>query len=330
MSALTIVLICVGALVGAALGLIGWGWFSTRRIAAEAERLVPPLGKFIEINGSRIHYYETGEGRPILMIHGLGGHYHQFRQPLMDAIGPGYRMIALDREGSGHSTRASGQTGRLPEQAALIKAFIDKLQLDRPMLVGHSLGGAVALQTAVNYPQSISGLALLSPLTQMMDALKPEFRRLYLPSPLFRRFLSHTFAVPLTVRNADKVMRFVFGPNTPPEDFATEGGGMLSLRPGHFYATSSDLVAIPLDLAQLQARYGSLKMPVGVLYGTGDQVLDYRVHGERMLSQVLNLDLELLDHVGHMPQYADTNRVAAFIRRIAERAFAVDRKAAVG
>ncbi|MBS9720578.1 alpha/beta fold hydrolase [Tianweitania sp. BSSL-BM11] len=330
MPVLTLVLICGGVLVAAVVGIILWGWLSTRRIAAQAERMVPPLGKFIEINGSRIHYYEVGEGEPIVMIHGLGGHYHQFRQPLMEAIGPGYRMIALDREGSGHSTRADGRTGRLPEQAALIKAFIDAMKLDRPMLVGHSLGGAVALQTAVDYPESVSGVALLSPLTQMMDALNPEFRRLYLPSPLIRRFLSHTFAVPLALRNGDRVMRFVFGPNTPPEDFAIEGGGMLSLRPGHFYATASDLVAIPLDLAQLQARYGSLKMPVGVLYGRGDQVLDYRIHGERMLDQVPNLDLELIDGVGHMPQYAETNRVAAFIRRIAERAFAVDRSVAVG
>jgi pimeloyl-ACP methyl ester carboxylesterase len=248
----------------------------------------------------------------------------------MDALGPGYRMIALDREGSGHSTRAEGRTGRIPEQAALVREVMDALKLDKPLLVGHSLGGAVALQTAVDYPDHVSGLALLSPLTQMMDALKPEFRRLYLPSAWLRRFLSHTFAVPLAMRNADSVLEFVFSPNTPPEDFATAGGGMLSLRPDHFYATSTDLVAIPLDLAQLQARYGTLRMPVGIIYGKGDQVLDHRLHGERMLEQVPNLELELLADVGHMPQYAEQARVVAFIRRIADRAFAVDHEAAVG
>jgi pimeloyl-ACP methyl ester carboxylesterase len=330
MQVVTFLLLFVGALIAVALGATLWGWMSTRRIAAEAERLVPPLGKFIDINGSRIHYYEAGEGRPILMIHGLGGHYHQFRKPVMEALGPSYRMIAIDREGSGHSTRAEGRTGRLPEQAALVRAFIEALKLDKPLLVGHSLGGTVALQTAVDYPDQVAGLVLLSPLTQMMDALKPEFRRLYLPSPLLRRFLSNTFAVPLAARNADAVLRFVFSPNKPPEDFATEGGGLLSLRPDHFYATSTDLVAIPLDLAQLQARYGELRMPVGIIYGTGDQVLDYRMHGERMLSQVRDVELELLEDVGHMPQYAEQQRVLAFIRRIATRAFAVDRSPVVG
>src|SRR5690606_2207883 len=152
------VLLFVGTLIVLALGAIFWGWISTRRLAAEAEQLVPPQGKFIEINGSRIHYYEVGTGRPILMIHGLGGHHHQFRKPVIDAFGPGYHLIALDREGSGHSTRAQGRTGRIPEQAALVRDFIEAMKLDKPLLVGHSLGGTVALQTAIDYPNHVAGL----------------------------------------------------------------------------------------------------------------------------------------------------------------------------
>ncbi len=320
MLALKIALVVLILAAGALLGVVLWGLIATRRIVAQSNQLVQPLGHFVQINNSRIHYYEIGEGRPILFIHGLGGHYHHMRRPLMEAFGPGYRLIAIDREGSGHSTRATGSSGRLTEQANMITAFIDKLELDRPLLVGHSLGGAIALATALDFPGKISGLALLSPLTQPVDTLRPEFRALYIGSPWLRRFIAHTFAVPLSVRNADATIDFVFGPQTAPDDFAVEGGAMLGLRPSHFYAASTDLVAIPRDLANQQRRYGELQMPVGILYGSADKVLEHEIHGLRMREQIPGLEFELLHGIGHMPQYAETKKVVAFIKRLAEKA----------
>src|ERR1043165_3664933 len=72
---------------------------ATWRIAAKAERLVPACGKFVEIDGNRIHYVEEGDGRPIVFVHGLGAQLHHFRHTLFGRFGPGYRLIALDRPG---------------------------------------------------------------------------------------------------------------------------------------------------------------------------------------------------------------------------------------
>ena len=80
---------------------VGYFVLATRKIAAAAERAVPPAGTFIDIDGDRIHYVETGEGRPILFLHGLGGQLHHFRHPLFHRFGHGYRLIAVDRPGSG-------------------------------------------------------------------------------------------------------------------------------------------------------------------------------------------------------------------------------------
>lgn len=329
MSATAIVLTIFALVIVALAGLIGWGIISTRRVVAMADKLIPPRGKFVEIDGSSIHYYEIGEGKPILFIHGLGGHYHHMRRPLMEAFGPGYRLIALDREGSGHSTRAAGLTGRLPEQARLIHKFIEKLGLERPLLVGHSMGGAVALATALDYPQDISGLVLISPLSQHIAEMRPEFRTLYIPSPALRRFFSSTFAVPLSVRNSEATLNFIFGPQKAPVDYPIEGGAIVGLRPSHFYATSTDIVAIPIDMPAQEKRYGEIEMPVGILFGTGDRVLDYRIHGVKLSEQIPSAELELLEGVGHMPQFVETQRVVGFIERMADRAFAVDRSQAV-
>src|SRR5688572_23864525 len=103
--------------------VVGYFALATRRIADRAERTVPPIGKFIDIAGNRIHYVETGEGRPIVFVHGLGGQLHHFRHPTFPTL-PGYRLIALDRPGAGYSVRAPGATSRLPEQAKIVADFI--------------------------------------------------------------------------------------------------------------------------------------------------------------------------------------------------------------
>ena len=294
---------------------------ATLWIAAKAQRLVPPVGKFIEIDGNRIHYVDVGEGRPIVFLHGLGAQLHHFRHTLFGHFGPGYRLIALDRPGSGYSTRANGATGRLPEQAALVRRFIEKLGLERPLVVGHSLGGAVTLTLAVEHPEAISGIALLAPLTHLETRGRQGFDLLYIPSRLRRWIMAYTVAIPLSLRYARPTMEFIFAPQVFPADYMVDGGGWLGLRPVHFQATSADVVAVEQDLGRIEQRYGEIVMPAGILFGTADRVIDIRIHGEPMLGKIAGLDFEPVDGVGHMPQFVEPKRVTGFIERIAARAF---------
>ncbi len=310
-------LLAVAALV--LLGLVVATWL----IAAKAERLVPACGKFIEIDGNRIHYAEEGEGRPIVFLHGLGAQLHHFRHTLFGRFGSGYRLIALDRPGSGYSVRAGGATGRLPEQAAVVRRFIEVLGLERPLIVGHSLGGAIALTLAIEHPEAISGIALLSPLTHLEARIRQRFDLLYVPSRLLRRVLAHTVAIPAGLRYAEPTMQFIFAPQTVPVDYMIGGGGWLGLRPAHFFATSTDVVAVEQDLGRIEKRYGEIAMPAGLLFGTADRVIGEAVHGEPMLDRIQGLDFERIEGLGHMPQFVEPGRVIAFIERIAARAFAV-------
>ncbi|MCA0277526.1 MAG: alpha/beta fold hydrolase [Proteobacteria bacterium] len=301
----------------------GYFVLATRRIAGEAERAVPASGQFLALGRHRIHYVEQGQGRPILFLHGLGGQLHHFRHTLFDRLGGDFHLVAMDRPGSGYSARPAEFSGSLTEQARLVRDFIAAKGLERPLIVGHSLGGAVALALALDHPDSMSGLALLSPLTHVEDELRPEFRSLYVHSSWLRHLLANTIWVPTSLKYAPLTLAFVFGPQQPTKDYAIGGGGLAGLRPSHIYATSSDLVAIEQDLASLEARYEELKMPVGVLFGTADRVIDYRLNAEPLVGRIGNLELELVDGLGHMPQFIEPQRVDAFIRRIAARAFAV-------
>lgn len=321
MSIVSIALWATAAIVAAALLAAAVQVWRTQRIAAEAERTVPPAGRFVDVDGNRIHYVEKGEGRPILFIHGLGAQLHQFRAPLFGRL-EGFRLIAIDRPGSGYSVRAPGASGRLSEQARVVRGFIEALGLERPLVVGHSLGGAVALALAIEHPEAVSGLALLSPHTHHTRKVSPEFAPLYIRSPLKRWLVAQTVAVPASQKLAAQTLAYVFGPQEAPDDYMTEGGGQLGLRPSHFFGASTDIVDLIDDDTPVESRYGEIGVPVGILFGTADRVLDHRVHGTEMVDRIPGLDLELAEGVGHMPQFAEPERTAAFIRRIAARAFA--------
>ena len=308
-------------LIGAIL-IVARPVFETHRLAAEAERKCPPVGRFVEVDGNRIRYVERGEGRPIVFVHGLGAQLHHFTGPIFDRFGPGYRLIALDRPGSGYSTRVRGATGALSEQAAVIRRFVEELGLEKPLIVGHSFGGAIALALAVEHPDAISGIALLSPLTHLETELRPEFRPLYIPSRLVRWVVANTIAVPRSYQYAEATLAYLFNPQKPPADYPTEGGGWLGLRPSHFYASATDFTAIPLDLGRIEARYGEIDMPAALMFGTADPIVAFAEHGAPMTGRIENLDFEVVEGMGHMPHFVEPQRVVAFIRRVAKRAFA--------
>ena len=118
-------------------------------------------------------------------------------------------MILIDRPGAGRSLRGAGSQANVFAQARTVAAFIDALKLDKPVLVGHSLGGAIALAVELNHADRVSRLALIAPLSHEQSEPPAPFKPLMLPSPLVRRFVSWTFAIPLTILTGRKAVRGV-------------------------------------------------------------------------------------------------------------------------
>lgn len=317
---MTMVLLVAVLVSVVAFGLVLFAAYTARR----AEALVPPLGTFVDVLGARIHYVERGAGpTTLLMIHGLGGQARNFTYALADRLAGDFRLIIIDRPGAGYSSRVPGRSTGPCAQADVVAALIRTLGLDRPLLVGHSLGGTVALATAVGHRELVSGLALLSPFTQKQGRPPPVFAPLDIRSSLLRRIIAWTVATPVAILKRREVLEVIFGPDPVPRDYAIRGGGLLSARPKAFVSASTDLVAIREDMAGLIARYETLRLPVGVIYGTGDRILDPRLHGERLLAQIPDAELELIDG-GHMIPLTAPEPVAAFVRAVAARASALD------
>ncbi len=300
-------------------------------MARKVESLLPPRGRFIEVPGARLHLHEFDGGAPdapaLLLVHGLAGQLAHYTYGVTDRLAGRWRMVAVDRPGNGHSTRDPDTPADLKTQADALAALIDALGLERPLVVGHSLGGALALALALHHPQRVGGLALIAPLTHMQETVPPVFEGLTIQSPGWRRFLAWTLAIPASIRNTRTTLEQVFGPDAVPHDFATRGGGLLGLRPGAFLSASADLQALPERLPEQQTRYGELRMPVSILYGKDDRILDWYVHGQGLADKVEGARLELVTG-GHMLPVTHPDVTAAFIDAAAANCHA-RRRAAV-
>lgn len=308
MSVIVTAVLAVLILILALAGFTAW-------TASRVRAALPPQGRFVEAGGIRFHVREEGNGPPLLLIHGLAGQMRHYTYGVVKRLADDFRVVTIDRPGSGYSQRGDDTPADLATQAAAIAALIDALQLGRPLVAGHSLGGAVALTLALNHPQRVCGLALIAPLTHLPDDAQPPaaFRALTIASPFLRRLFAWTLAVPGSIAGSKKVLEQVFGPEPVPQDFGTRGGGLLSLMPSQFIAASRDMQAVSGHLPAITARYGELRVPVGVLFARQDRILDWRINGESLAAKAPGVRLEVIDG-GHMLPVTRPELTARFIR----------------
>lgn len=308
---LIVAVLVLVALVGAGLAIFTY-W-----TAKKVEAVVPRPGRMINADGVNLHYVEEGSGPPIVMIHGLASQMQTYTYAVSALLRDRYRLIMVDRPGSGYSEAAAEAT--LSAQAATIDAFLRALGIYRALVVGHSLGGAVALSLALDHPERVAGLALLGPLTQTQDTPPEALRSLAVRSDFMRRLIGWTLATPFGILNRNKTLPQLFGPDPVPSDFGTRGGSLLVMRPWTYRNASRDLASSVGELPGYARRYGELAMPVGILFGRDDRILDYTSNATRIQAQVPHLHLDTIDNAGHMVPLSHPERTAAFIETMAQK-----------
>jgi pimeloyl-ACP methyl ester carboxylesterase len=305
-------LIPLGLLGVLVLGLAGWSAYVGRK----AEEMVPAEGAFAAVPGARLHYVDLNPeagGPAIVMVHGLMGQLRNFSHSLAGRLAADHRVILVDRPGWGHSLLDGPRPG-IAAQAGMIAALIEQLGLDRPLLVGHSMGGAVSLALGLDRPELVRGLALIAPLTQVVETVPPPFKGLLAP-PALRPLLAWTVAVPVGLRKGPETAAAIFAPDPVPADFALAGGGALALRPKSYMAGSFEIRAAPAEMAALVPHYGEMRVPVAILYGRADAVLDPALNGEKTAAEIPGATLELIEG-GHMLPVTHAGATEAWLRRV--------------
>lgn len=294
-------------------------WALTWFIARAVERRIPPIGRFVAVPGVRFHVIDQGtapEGQPpILMLHGLAGQVHHFNFFLVNALAKTTRVIAIDRPGSGYSTRDRNTAIRIDAQADAVAQLLSALQIDKAFVVGHSLGGALALTLALRHPQRVSGLALIAPLTRLLDNPPAVFRPIAVRGYLLRRLLAWTVVTPSFLWRGRRVLPMVFGPESPPPGYTLKAGGLLSLRPSQFIAAAEDLEGVVASYRDIPQRFGELAhppRPIGMLFGREDRVLDHDTHVGSLRAALPEVRVDSVSG-GHMLPVTQPTLVARFI-----------------
>jgi pimeloyl-ACP methyl ester carboxylesterase len=161
---------------GLAAGALAALWAYSRWLVRRSENLdladVPKPGNTIALAGVGIHYVDRGQGPPLVLIHGLGGSICNFRYNI-PVLSQHLRVVAPDLKGFGYSERPGAGDYSLTAQARLVGELMDRLGIPRAAVLGHSMGGAIALRLATIWPEKVDRLILVG--SAPPDRMVPRF-----------------------------------------------------------------------------------------------------------------------------------------------------------
>lgn len=288
--------------------------------ARAAERKNPPIGRFLEVDGVRLHYFEKGQGEPILLLHGNGTMIQDFlTSGVVDALSRSHRVLLFDRPGFGYSSRPRGRLWTPTAQARLVQNALRQLQVDRAVVVGHSWGTLVAIALALNHRERVRSVVLLS------GFYFPRFRFDVLvlspPAiPVIGDVLRYTISPVLGLILMPLLLRAVFGPSPVPARFAREFPISLMLRPSQIRASAAEAGLMIPAARELRRRYHELTQPVLIMAGTDDRIVTMERQSRRLRAELGNSEFREIAKTGHMVHHSVPGQVVSAIHQAASLA----------
>ena len=274
-----------------------------------------PPGQFVTAAGVPVHYVMHGRGRPVIYIHGAKSSVFDFLLSLADRVAARYTAVAFDRPGSGFSGRAAQDGGSPQAQAAVLRAAAAELGLQRPILLGHSLGAAVALAWALDAPGEVAAVVTLGGYVVPLGG-PPPWVVAAARSRTMLRALGGIGRSRLGRPLVDSALRRVFFPDPPPADWARLAPA-LALDEARLLNDGEDRKSAEAGLRALAARYGDLDVPVVIVVGELDRIVppssSFELRRALPRSEIVSLTA-----TGHMPQFTRPDAVMAAVDRAAD------------
>ncbi|HET6475627.1 MAG TPA: alpha/beta hydrolase [Thermoleophilia bacterium] len=282
---------------------------SSRKRAAPA-----PPGDFITAGGARVHYVRSGDGPPVVYIHGAKGSVYDCLLSIGPTLAERYTVTAFDRPGSGFSRRPTGG-GMTPQaQASVLRAAAVGLGIERPVLIGHSLGAAVALAWAVAAPESIAAVVTLGGYVLPLGG-RPWVGAL-LRSPTIVAVTGGLGRSRLGRPLVDAALRRAFAPGPVPADYERIAP-ILALDRANLAGDGEDRRSAEAGLRALQPLYPSLAVPLVIVVGADDRMVPPST-SRRLHAIVPGSEFIELPGAGHLPQFTTPGAVLAAVDHAAE------------
>jgi pimeloyl-ACP methyl ester carboxylesterase len=284
----------------------------------------------VRLHGDDLEFRDVGAGPAVLFIHGLLGSSDHWRH-LVDEVSGHRRLIVPDLFGHGASAKPAGDYS-LGSHAATLRDLLDVLHIDRVTVVGHSLGGGIAMQFAYLFPERVDALVLVSS-GGLGRELSPLLRAATLPGSewvlpvLASSWLHERVAaagrtvdrVPLASRGLARLATAI-GARV---DVAEGWRGLASLRDAAsrkaFLATSRSVIDPHGQIVQAGPRLASIGgTPTLFVWGARDRIIP-AWHGVLAQQQVPGSELTVFETAGHFPHLDDPARFAALLQQFFQR-----------
>jgi pimeloyl-ACP methyl ester carboxylesterase len=275
-----------------------------------------PTGSFIRIGGLRIRYLEhPGSGTPVVLIHGLPGTAEDFNKvtPLL----AGHRTIAFDRPGFGYS--GDGYL-KFDRQIATLDSLLRALHVSRPILVGHSYGGTLALAFAERHPEEVGGLVLVDAAAAGQhlggyDEFQAHLVKV-LQLPVIHQIANATFAQLLTTASIKQGDDQAFHPHAVDSAHERRLLEINSTR-GNLEAFADEQLAANGVIDDVDRHLATIDVPAVVIQGADDQLVK-PAHGRRLAATLPDARLEIVSG-GHMAPYTHPAAIAGAVLTLARR-----------
>lgn len=248
---------------------------------------LPPT-RVIEVGGVQLRYAERGQGEPaVVLLHGNGAMIEDFAlSGVLDRAAVHHRTVVFDRPGFRDSQRPRDRTWTPQAQAALLVEVFARLEIERPVIVGHSWGTLVALALATEHPEAVGGLVLISGYyypTGRADLAVSAALAAPLATPVLGDVLRHT-VMPLVQPAAEQALvEQMFAPVPAPECFAAEFPFAQILQPRQQRASAEETTLLEPSAAAFAPRYQDLRgLPVVIVAGADDRLIDPARQSERL------------------------------------------------
>lgn len=244
----------------------------TRLLTVRAERRYPRPAGSVVVDGARLCYEEAGAGPPVVLVHGLLDSTKDFTA-LTALLARRYHVVAFDRPGSGYSGLPARDGHSTIDQARLLHEAAARLGLVRLVVVGYSLGAAVALGWAQAYPDDVAAVVTVA--GHVLPYRLPASRLAQLLRlPVLGRLACGTLAVPLGYPIGRQLLRWACFPQPLPRSYA-DAALAVALRPTPLRSATEDLERTTADLREIAAAYHSLEAPVVIVVGRHDAIAPY-------------------------------------------------------
>ena len=259
-----------------------------------------PKENAIQIDKTLVRYVEAGEGSVVVLIHGNAGSVDDFDFKSLGQLCRNHRVIAVDRPGHGKSERPDGAAS-LRYQTRFLHQTLLRLGVIRPVLVGHSWGGSLALAYAVAFPGELSGIVLLAPAAYADDS-SDQFLRAVLKTPLIGDLSLDLGRLLFGKRVLKKELARAFYPDSVPDAYLKYAASQW-LHHDQLRSYFEDEFSLNKELEQISKHYPDIRIPVVVVTGDHDKVVSAKLNAYRLQRSIATVKLIELKNTGHqVPQ----------------------------